>query len=209
MEHREWFLDRRFEDEPGLRTETWRVKMERTESSKSFSLGHALPSFELRNVDGEMVGSSYLADGKAMLVAFLCNHCPYVKGSEEMLVDIVRTFQADGLKTITINSNDAVKYPEDSFEKMKEKHAQMQLPYPYLYDETQEVAKLFDAACTPEFYLFDAAKKLVYHGTINDSPRDPTGVTKDYLSQAIATVLEGQTPDPQFVHPLGCSIKWK
>lgn len=183
--------------------------MERTESSQSFSLGSTLPHFELRNVDGEMLGSSYLASGKAMLVAFLCNHCPYVKGSEEMLIDVVRTFEADGLKTVAINSNDAVKYPEDSFEKMKEKHAQMELPYPYLYDETQDVARLFDAACTPEFYLFDATKTLVYHGTINDSPRDPTSVTKDYLSEAIASVLEGQTPDPQFVHPLGCSIKWK
>jgi peroxiredoxin len=183
--------------------------MERTESSQSFSLGSTLPQFELRNVDGEMLGSSYLSSGKAMLVAFLCNHCPYVKGSEEMLIDVVRTFEADGLKAVAINSNDAVKYPEDSFEKMKEKHAQMELPYPYLYDETQDVARLFDAACTPEFYLFDATKTLVYHGTINDSPRDPTSVTKDYLSEAIASVLEGQTPDPQFVHLLGCSIKWK
>jgi peroxiredoxin len=183
--------------------------MERTTASTSFSLGSTLPAFELRNVDGGLVGSSYLEGGKAMLVAFLCNHCPYVKGSEEMLIDIVKAFQNDGLKTVTINSNDAAKYPEDSFEKMKEKHVQMNLPYPYLYDENQEVAKRFDAACTPEFYLFDANQTLVYHGTINDSPRDPTAVTKDYLSEAIASVLEGQLPDPQFVHPLGCSIKWK
>ena len=126
-----------------------------------------------------------------------------------MLIDIVKAFQNDGLKTVTINSNDAAKYPEDSFEKMKEKHVQMNLPYPYLYDENQEVAKRFDAACTPEFYLFDANQTLVYHGTINDRPRDPTADTKDYLSEAIASVLEGQLPDPQFVHPLGCSIKWK
>jgi hypothetical protein len=85
----------------------------------------------------------------------------------------------------------------------------MNLPYPYLYDETQDVARQFDAACTPEFYLFDRNHTLVYHGTINDSPRDPSKVTKDYLSKAISAALEGQTPNPQFVHPLGCSIKWK
>lgn len=183
--------------------------MERTSTSNTFGLGSKLPSFTLLNVDGRNIGSEYLQGGRAYLIGFLCNHCPYVKGSEEMLMTIVKRFEADGLKTVTINSNDAVKYPEDSFEKMKEKSAQMRLPYPYLYDESQDVARAFDAACTPEFYLFDRDHTLVYHGTINDSPRDPSKVTKDYLSNAIAAVLEGQIPDPQFVHPLGCSIKWK
>jgi hypothetical protein len=105
-----------------------------------------------------------------------------------MLISIVKRFQADGLKTLVINSNDAATYPED---------------------ESQDVARLFDAACTPEFYLFDRDGKLAYHGTINDSPRDPSRVTKDYLSKAIEAVLEGRTPEPQFVHPLGCSIKWR
>jgi peroxiredoxin len=168
-----------------------------------------VPSFELVNVDGSRLGSQYLAGAKAGLVAFLCNHCPYVKGSEEMLMTIVKRFQPEGLKTLVINSNDAVKYPEDSFEKMQEKAIAHALPYPYLYDESQEVARSFDAACTPEFYLFDRDGKLAYHGTINDSPRDSSRVTKDYLSQAIEAVLEGRTPEPQFVHPLGCSIKWK
>lgn len=183
--------------------------MERTTTSSTFGLGSKLPSFALLNVDGKKLGSEYLQGGKAYLVGFLCNHCPYVKGSEEMLIQAVKRFEADGLKTVTINSNDAVKYPEDSFEKMKEKSAEMRLPYPYLYDESQDVARTFDAACTPEFYLFDRNHTLVYHGTINDSPRDPSKVTKDYLSNAIAAVLEGQVPEPQFVHPLGCSIKWK
>jgi thiol-disulfide isomerase/thioredoxin len=183
--------------------------MERTVGSAAFPLGSKLPSFELVNVDGRTIGSNYFEGGKAYLVAFLCNHCPYVKGSEEMLIRIVKKYEADGLKTVTINSNDAVQYPDDSFEKMKEKAREMALPYPYLHDEFQAVAKLFDAACTPEFYLFDADQTLVYHGTINDSPRDPSKVTKDHLSQAVAAVLEGKTPEPQFVHPLGCSIKWK
>ena len=183
--------------------------MERETISTTFPLGSRVPSFELVSVDGERFGSQYLAGAKAGLVAFLCNHCPYVKGSEDMLISIVKRFQGDGLKTLVINSNDAVKYPEDSFEKMKEKAVSHALPYPYLYDESQDVARLFDAACTPEFYLFDRDGKLAYHGTINDSPRDPSRVTKDFLSKAIEAVLEGRTPEPQFVHPLGCSIKWK
>ena len=126
-----------------------------------------------------------------------------------MLISIVKRYQEDGLKTVVINSNDAGKYPEDSYDKMKEKAQALGLPYPYIHDESQDVARSFDAACTPEFYLFDHDGVLVYHGTINDSPRDPSKVTKDYLSQAIEAVLEGRTPDPQFVHPLGCSIKWK
>ncbi len=183
--------------------------MQRDTSSDKFPLGSVLPSFELLNVDGKRVGVDFLRDAKASLVAFLCNHCPYVKGSEEMLVSIVRRFQPQGLKAVAISSNDAAKYPEDSYEKMREKAALQDLPYPYLYDESQQVAKAFDAACTPELYLFDRDHRLVYHGTINDSPRDPTKVTRDYLTDAIAAALEGEIPNPQFVHPLGCSIKWK
>jgi peroxiredoxin len=183
--------------------------VERNIGSSKFPFGSPIPNFKLINVDGNALGSEYLQEAKAYLVAFLCNHCPYVKGSELMLIEIVKRFAESGLKTVAISSNDADKYPEDSFEKMREKAATMSLPYPYLYDETQEVAKLFDAACTPEFYLFDQERALVYHGTINDSPRDPAKVTKNYLTNAISDVLEGKTPDPQFVHPVGCSIKWK
>ncbi len=183
--------------------------MQRDSSSTTFPMGSSLPSFELKNVDGTTVGPQYFQGAKAYLVGFLCNHCPYVKGSEEMLIRLARRFQSDGLSVVTINSNDAVKYPADSFEKMQEKARAMNLPYPYLYDESQDVARMFDAACTPEFYLFDSARTLVYHGTINDSPRDAAKVTKDYLSDAVLAVLEGQTPNPQFVHPLGCSIKWR
>jgi hypothetical protein len=156
-----------------------------------------------------MLGVEYFSGAKAYLVGFLCNHCPYVKGSEEMLIRIAKQFQPDGLKVVTINSNDAVKYPEDSFDKMKDKAREMALPYPYLHDESQSVARMFDAACTPEFYLFDRNLTLVYHGTIIDRPRDAAKVTKEYLSQAVLSVLEGRTPEPQFVHPVGCSIKWK
>ncbi len=151
--------------------------MQRDNQSDKLTLGSNMPKFSLTNVDNKKIDNSYFADAKACLVAFTCNHCPYVKGSEDMLIAIVNKFQRDGLKTVTISSNDALQYPEDDFERMQEKSLAMNLPYPYLYDETQQVAKDFDAACTPEFFLFDANQKLVFHGTINDSPRDPSKVT--------------------------------
>jgi hypothetical protein len=92
---------------------------------------------------------------------------------------------------------------------MREKAMQTGMKYPYLYDESQATARAFDAACTPELYLFDSNNKLVFHGTVNDSPRDSTKVTKEYLGPAIAAVLEGRTPEPNFVRAIGCSIKWK
>lgn len=183
--------------------------MERENSSQRFPLGSSLPQFKLLNVDGAMVDNSFFEGAPASLVVFTCNHCPYVKGSESALNAAVNKFLPDGLKVIAISSNDAVQYPEDGFTKMQEKAQQLKLPYPYLYDETQEVAKAFDAACTPELYLFDRSQKLVFHGTVNDSPRDPSKVTTEYLSEAIAAVLEGSVPAQQFVHSIGCSIKWK
>ena len=183
--------------------------MQRESASEKFPLGSKLPSFDLPNVDGQKIGANYFKGSKAGLVVFTCNHCPYVKGSEEMLISIIRKFEGQGLKTLAINSNDAAQYPDDSFANMQAKSRSMKLPYPYLHDESQQVAKLFDAACTPEFYLFDANQNLVYHGTINDSPRDPAKVSKDFLSTALAQVLQGQAANPSYTHALGCSIKWR
>ena len=183
--------------------------MERTTQSTTFGIGSALPEFKLRNVDDKIVGADFLKAGKAGLIVFTCNHCPYVAGSEEMLIKIVRSFEPRGLRTVTINSNDAQQYPDDSFEHMQAKAKKMALPYAYLHDEDQSVAKLFDAACTPEVYLFDSAMKLAFHGTINDSPRNPAQAKIDYLSPALEQVLAGKPAQPNFVHPFGCSIKWR
>jgi thiol-disulfide isomerase/thioredoxin len=183
--------------------------MERTNASDKFPLGSALPHFALKNVDNEPLGSDYLGGGKAALVVFTCNHCPYVKGTEEMLAQIARKYAPLGLRTVTINSNDPVAYPDDSFEKMQAKSVALKLPYPYLWDESQVVARAFDAACTPECYLFDSNLKLAFHGAITDVPKDPSKPRADHLSPAIEAVLHGQEPTAKFVHPLGCSIKWK
>jgi peroxiredoxin len=183
--------------------------MERATGSIKFPLGSALPTFALPSVDGATVGDTYLRDGSMALVVFTCNHCPYVKGSEAQLVELVKQYQAKGLRAVAVSSNDAAQYPDDAFEPMKIKAKEMKLPYPYLYDESQAVAKAFDAACTPECYLFDSKHELVFHGAINDSPKNPAAVSKGFLAQALDQLSKGMKPEPQFSHPIGCSIKWR
>ncbi len=183
--------------------------MERTSGSTKFPLGSKLPSFALPNTDGREVDDSYLREGKMALVVFTCNHCPYVKGSEAKLIELAKQYEPSALRVVAISSNDATKYPEDSFELMKSKAAELAIPYPYLYDESQDIARLFDAACTPECYLFDASGSLVFHGAINDSPKSAAGVSRAYLAKALQQLSEGQKPDPAEAHPIGCSIKWK
>lgn len=183
--------------------------MERESLSPKFKLGSQLPHFKLKNIDGKSVDSSSLPASRGVLIVFTCNHCPYVKGSEAMLIEIAKRYQAEGLSTLTINSNDPVKYPDDSYENMVKKGSELNLPYPYLFDETQEVARLFDAACTPEAYLFNAQKKLVYHGSINDSHKDARGVKNAFLRTAVEQLLAGKSVEPAYVNPIGCSIKWK
>ena len=183
--------------------------MERTDISQKFPLESSIPNFELPNVDGRSLGSKYFEGSRCSLIVFTCNHCPYVKGSEMMLIELAKNFEKDGLRVLAISSNDAAQYPEDSFENMKLKSKELKLPYPYLYDESQEVARKFDAACTPECYLFDANAKLVYHGAITDRPKDASATRNDLLSVAVKQLLEGQKPNPAFSNPIGCSIKWK
>ncbi len=179
--------------------------MERTNSSEKLTIGSVLPTFSLVGIDDKKYTQDYFQGAKASLVIFTCNHCPYVKGSELAMNQAIGNFLGHGLKVLAINSNDSEQYPEDSFEKMKEKT----WSYPYLYDQEQSVAKSFDAACTPECYLFNADGKLAFHGTINNSPRNPDQVTQNFLMTAIEQVLSCGVATPDFAHPMGCSIKWK
>lgn len=180
--------------------------MERTEAS---NIGSTMPEFSLPGTDGKEYTQNYFDNAKACLVVFTCNHCPYVKGSEEKLIETVKKYQNDGLKVLTISANDAVQYPEDSFENMQKKAAEMNLPYPYLYDETQSIAKKFDAACTPECFLYNSEKQLAFHGAINNSPRNPENASENFIEQAIQQVIETGKATPAFINPIGCSVKWK
>lgn len=183
--------------------------MEREALSSDFGIGSKIPAFALPGTDGKTYSSEYFAGARAALVVFSCNHCPYVKGSEAELIRIHNENCSEGLKTLVINSNDPVKYPEDGFEQMQQKSLAMKLPYPYLFDQTQQVAKLFDAACTPECYLFNQTGQLVYHGLIKGNPKDANSREDLALEKAIKQLLANQPVVPAFVHPLGCSIKWK
>ena len=183
--------------------------MQRTEVSEKFPIGSKLPDFSLPNVDGKTLSADYLQGAIASVVVFTCNHCPYVKGSDVAMIKLANDFQEKGIKFLAISSNDALQYSEDNFERMQDKARELKLPFPYLYDESQQVAKAFDAACTPECFVFDSAAKLVFHGTINNSPRHVADVKDHYLQHALEQILAGTVPSPAFVHPIGCSIKWK
>lgn len=183
--------------------------------STMLPLGTPAPDFSLLNVDGQTLS---LADLKAvdgqpaqgLLVAFMCNHCPYVVHLADDLATFAQEYQAKGLAVVGINSNDVANYPDDSPEKMVAEATARGYNFPYLYDETQEVAKAYRAACTPDFFLFDQDHKLVYRGQF-DSTRPGSGTTPtgEDLRAACDAVLAGNAPAEDQTPSLGCNIKWK
>ncbi|HCK41000.1 MAG: thioredoxin family protein [Planctomycetaceae bacterium] len=183
--------------------------MARTPSTM-LPLGTSAPDFSLVNVDGQTVSLSDFDDAPALLVIFMCNHCPYVIHVADHLAQLGQEYMARGLAVVGINSNDVASYPADSPEQMVAEAEERGYVFPYLYDETQEVAQAYQAACTPDFFLFDKNKKLVYRGQL-DSSRPDSGipVTGEDLRLAIDTVLSGQTPSEDQTPSLGCNIKWK
>jgi peroxiredoxin len=183
--------------------------MKREVVSAKFPIGTRLPSFSLKSTTGENWSSDSVKIEKGLLVVFTCNHCPYVKGSEGELVRLATEYQSKGIIVVAVNSNDPQQYPDDNFENMQRKSLEMNLPYPYLFDETQEVAKAFDAACTPECYLFDTTRRLVYHGAINDTPKAAATVNKRFLAEALEELCSSGAVSKSFSHPMGCSIKWR
>lgn len=179
--------------------------------STSLSLGMRAPDFSLPNIDGSTVSLADFADAPALVVVFMCNHCPYVKHVADTLAQLAREYREKrGVPFVGINSNDATHYPEDSLEKMGEEARQRGYSFPYLYDETQEVAKAYRAACTPDFYVFDSQHKLFYHGQMDDSrPGKDIPVTGRDLSAALDILLADQVFIEQQKPSIGCNIKWK
>ena len=168
------------------------------------------PDFSLINVDGRTVGLSAFEDAKAYLVVFMCNHCPFVKHVALELARIGLDYIPKGVAMIGINSNDAGSHPEDSPEQMVHEAEERGYPFPYLYDETQEVAKAYGAACTPDFFLFDKQRKLVYRGQLDASrPGNGKPVTGEDLRAALDAVLAGRPPLEKQTPSIGCNIKWK
>jgi len=179
--------------------------------SNMMPLGTIAPDFTLPNtVTGDTVTLSDLKSDIATVIMFICNHCPYVKHVQGELVKLANDYQAKGVSFIAISANDVVNYPEDSPEKMKIVAQQLGGSIPYLYDETQEVAKVYQAACTPDFYIFDKDLKCVYRGQLDDArPKNNTPVTGKDIRAALDAILTGQAVNPDQKPSIGCNIKWK
>ncbi len=180
--------------------------------STMLPLGTKAPDFTLPDtVSGKMVSLKELSKGKkATVVMFLCNHCPYVIHVNPEIVRLANDYIPKGVAFVGISSNDVEQYPDDAPDKMKEVAQRLGYPFPYLYDETQEVAKAYDAACTPDFYVFDENLQLVYRGRLDDSrPGNGKPLTGKDLRRALDAVLAGQPVDPVQYPSGGCNIKWK
>jgi len=166
-------------------------------------------NFLLPSTDGNDVSLDMASLGEYKLVIFSCNHCPYAQAWEDRIINIQKKYKSNGLSIIMISSNDAEKYPEDNFTKMKERHSEKKFNFSYLYDETQEVAKMYGAERTPEVFLFNELGLLKYQGTIDDNYEDENNVNKKYLEDAIESLIEGKDPEISSTDPVGCTIKWK
>ena len=179
-------------------------------ASTMLEMGTPAPDFSLPDTDGQMVSLSNLAGHKAFLVIFMCNHCPYVKHVADELASLAKSYQEKGVAVVAINSNDIENHPNDAPEKMKEEKKDRGYTFPYLYDESQSVAKDYRAACTPDFFLFDAERRLVYRGQMDDSrPDSSIPVTGTDLREALDAAVAGQPAPAEQKPSLGCNIKWK
>jgi peroxiredoxin len=173
-------------------------------------LGTSAPDFRLSDPNGKTVSLADFKDAPALLVVFMCNHCPYVKHIRAGLAALARDYHKRGAAVVGINSNDAASHPGDSPEKMKEEIRQIGYTFPYLIDSSQTVARAYRAACTPDIFLFDKSRKLVYRGQFDDSrPGNGLPVTGKDLRAALDAVLAGKPVPPDQTPSLGCNIKWK
>jgi peroxiredoxin len=167
------------------------------------------PQFDLPGVDGKRHSPQSARGDKGLVVMFICNHCPYVKAVIDRIVRDCKELQSLGIGSIAVMSNDPSDYPEDSFENMKRVAREKGFPFPYVIDETQDVARAYDAVCTPEFFGFNSALELQYHGRLDASRRDAVPNAKRELFEAMKLIAEtGKGPKEQ-IASVGCSIKWK
>ena len=182
-------------------------------NSNQTMLGSVAPDFSLpdTNAGNQLVSLQSRLGDAATVVMFICNHCPYVLHIQKQLISVVRSYQEKGVVFIAISSNDAIAYPADAPDKMSEIATRLGYTFPFLYDESQAIAKAYKAVCTPEFYVLSAYKKIVYHGCFDDSsPGNEIMVTGDALTMALDVIIRGETPNQMSQKPsLGCSIKWR
>ena len=170
--------------------------------------GTQMPDFELNDPLGKRVKGSEAFGKKGLLVAFTCNHCPYAQAIWPRLIQLAKEAASLGVNTVGINPNIHPGYPEDAPERMAEKVKEWSISFPYLIDETQEIAKSFQAQCTPDLYLFDSNRQLVYHGRLDDNWQDSKKVKHHELKEAITSLSSGKQISPKQFPSMGCSIKW-
>lgn len=178
-------------------------------SSLPLPLGSPMTDFSLPDPFGKIHSTSDFNDRKILVIIFMCNHCPYIQAVKDRLIALQEYFNPEEVQLIGINSNDFIKYPDDSPEAMKEIIATWGINFPYLIDEDQKVAKEYQAQCTPDIYVFDQDRTLAYHGRIDDNWKDPDAVTKEELKEATKEILMNQKPSFDQKPSMGCSIKWK
>ena len=179
--------------------------------STMLPLGTLAPDFHLPDtVSGQIKSLQELQSTQATVIMFICNHCPFVKHVNDQLVALANDYQPQGVSFVAISSNDVENFPEDHPDKMKEYARKLGYPFPYLYDETQDVAKSYKAACTPDFYVFDGELNLVYRGQLDDSrPKSDIPVTGKDIRLALDNILAGKPVSAEQKPSLGCNIKWK
>ncbi|MGQ9549415.1 MAG: thioredoxin family protein [Roseiflexus sp.] len=182
-----------------------------SETSTVLTPGATAPDFTLTDtVSGRRMSLSELKSSKATVIMFICNHCPYVKHVDQALVHLANDYLPKGVSFIAISSNDPVQYPEDAPDKMREEALRVGYPFPYLFDETQNVARAYGAACTPDTFIFDGDLRLVYRGQLDDTrPNSGREATAADVRAALDAILAGQPVNPVQKPSVGCSIKWK
>lgn len=178
-------------------------------SSQALSLGTQCPDFTLKGVDGVTYALQDFEKSQGLLVAFICAHCPYVLAIEDRLIALARAYQEQDLQVVAICSNDPARYIEDSAPYLLKRWHEKRYGFPYLIDDTQSVAKKFQAVCTPDLYLFDQDRLLYYHGQLDNNWKTPEQVTRQDLKEAIDGLLAHLAPPAMQVQSIGCSIKWK
>lgn len=172
-------------------------------------LGEKAPEFRnLLGADGKRYSLSDFSEAPVLAVVFSCNHCPYVQAYEDRMIALQKEYAAKGFQMVLLNSNEDRNYPEDSYEEMVKRAKAKGYPFPYLRDETQEVAKAYGATHTPHIFLFDRERRLRYTGRIDDNWQNPKAVKERYLRDAVEALLAGRDPSPAETHAIGCTIKW-
>ena len=180
-----------------------------TLKTTGYKVGDTATDFKLKNVDGKLVSLKDYMNAKGYIVIFTCNHCPYAKAYEQRIIDLDKKYAPQGYPVVAINPNDPVSYPDDSYENMVKRSKEKNYPFPYLIDETQDVAKAYGATKTPHVYLLDKSLKVQYIGAIDDNSESAKDVKDKYLEKAIAELQQGKPVAVSETKAVGCGIKWK